>query len=36
MTGAVKGFPVVSVGVDLIMLLEGSEAGVESELNLSE
>lgn len=35
-TGAVEGFPVVSVKVDLVKLVEGPQAGVESDLILSE
>ncbi len=36
-TGVVEGFAAVGVGVGLVlMLVEGSEAGVESELNLTE
>lgn len=35
-TGAVKGFSAVRVGVGLMMLPEGSEAGGASELSLPE
>lgn len=36
-TGVVEGFVTVGTGADLIlMLVEGSEAGVESELSLTE
>lgn len=35
-TGAVESFPVVSAEVELVTLVEGPEAGVESELILSE